>query len=171
MLNKNMDNLHMKPIERLTEANLSYSDQEKKMDAWHSGARKQNVKACSDEKLKMNLEICEKKNYHQEGKQLHDECVRRGMANGNHVAPTYGADCVANTRRLPKDFGYVSFADVAKRLDPSDSTLEIISFMKSTRGKVGMPFMHQICYKYGVHLVERALLAALIGAVCLKEDD
>lgn len=93
------------------------------------------------------------------------------MAAKGLVAPTYGGDCVINVRHLPKDFGYTSFADVAERMEPGNYELNMISFMKSSKGRVGMPFMHKACYDYGAYLIERSLLTALIGAICLKETD
>ena len=53
--------------------------QEKKMDAWHNGERKQNVSNCSDAKLKMNYEICKEKGYEKEAAQLKAEAVKRGI--------------------------------------------------------------------------------------------
>jgi hypothetical protein len=93
------------------------------------------------------------------------------MAVKGTVAPTYGGDCAINVRHLPEDFGYVSFADVAERMGPNDYELDLLSFMKDSKGKAGMPFMHKACHDYGVRLVERSLLVALIGAICLKETD
>ncbi len=53
--------------------------QEKKMDAWHNGERKQNVSNCSDAKLKMNYEICKEKGYKKEAAQLKAEATKRGI--------------------------------------------------------------------------------------------
>lgn len=53
--------------------------QEKKMDAWHNGERKQNVSNCSDAKLKMNYEICKEKGYEKEAAQLKAEATKRGI--------------------------------------------------------------------------------------------
>ena len=50
---------------------------EAKMDAWHNGTRKQNVKACSDDKLKMYLEICLNKGYSKEAEILQNEIDER----------------------------------------------------------------------------------------------
>lgn len=47
---------HIKASKNLGEA-------ESKMDAWHNGERRQNVKACSDEKLKAYYSICKNKGY------------------------------------------------------------------------------------------------------------
>ena len=71
----------MEALKILKEApNLSYYEQEQKMDAWHRGARKQNVGACSNEKLKMNYDICARKGYVQEANQLFAEAKRRGLS-------------------------------------------------------------------------------------------
>lgn len=50
-----------------------------KMDAWHNGTRKQNLKNCSDAKLKMNYKICKDKGYDKEMKQIEDEASKRGI--------------------------------------------------------------------------------------------
>lgn len=54
-------------------------DAESKMDKWHEGKRKQNVKACSTDKLIMNLGICKRKGYDAEAQQLQDELDSRGI--------------------------------------------------------------------------------------------
>lgn len=55
------------------------ADQEKKMDAWHAGTRKQNVSSCSDAKLKVNYDICIKKGYDKEAELLKKEADARGL--------------------------------------------------------------------------------------------
>ena len=52
---------------------------EEKMEAWHNGTRKQNVKACSDAKLKMNYRICKEKGYDKEAEILKAESDSRGL--------------------------------------------------------------------------------------------
>ena len=52
---------------------------EEKMEAWHNGTRKQNVKACSDAKLKMNYRICKEKGYDKEAETLKAESDSRGL--------------------------------------------------------------------------------------------
>ena len=54
-------------------------DAESKMDKWHEGKRKQNIKACSTDKLIMNLGICKRKGYDAEAQQLQDELDSRGI--------------------------------------------------------------------------------------------
>lgn len=54
-------------------------DAESKMDKWHEGKRKQNVKACSTDKLIMNLGICKRKGYDSEAEQIQDELDSRGI--------------------------------------------------------------------------------------------
>ena len=49
------------------------------MDKWHEGKRKQNVKACSTDKLIMNLGICKRKGYDSEAQQIQDELDSRGI--------------------------------------------------------------------------------------------
>ena len=56
------------------------SEQEKKMDAWHAGTRKQNVSSCSDAKLKVNYDICKSKGYDKEAAELKKEADARGLA-------------------------------------------------------------------------------------------
>ena len=55
------------------------AEQEKKMDAWHAGTRKQNVSSCSDAKLKVNYDICVKKGYDKEAELLKKEADSRGL--------------------------------------------------------------------------------------------
>ena len=56
------------------------AEQEKKMDAWHNGTRKQNVSSCSDAKLKINYNICKSKGYDKEAAELKKEADSRGLA-------------------------------------------------------------------------------------------
>jgi len=55
------------------------AEQEKKMDAWHNGTRKQNVSSCSDAKLKVNYNICKSKGYDKEAAELKKEADSRGL--------------------------------------------------------------------------------------------
>ena len=50
-----------------------------KMDAWHAGTRKQNIKSMSDAKLKMNYEICKGKGYTKEATMLKTEALNRNI--------------------------------------------------------------------------------------------
>lgn len=52
---------------------------QEKMDAWHNGERKQNVKRCSDDKLKAYYKICVNSGYDEEAKVLKDEADSRGL--------------------------------------------------------------------------------------------
>ena len=63
--------------EDLTKADKDVA--ESKMDKWHEGKRKQNVKACSTDKLIMNLGICKRKGYDSEAQQIQDELDSRGI--------------------------------------------------------------------------------------------
>ena len=63
--------------EDLTKADKE--DAESKMDKWHEGKRKQNVKACSTDKLIMNFGICKRKGYDSEAEQIQDELDSRGI--------------------------------------------------------------------------------------------
>lgn len=58
-------------ISRLLEGKALTS--EEKMDRWHDGKRKENIKACSDEKLAEYLKICRKKGYTEEVKLINAE--------------------------------------------------------------------------------------------------
>lgn len=49
------------------------------MDAWHNGERKQNVKRCSDDKLKAYYKICVNSGYDEEAKILKDEADSRDL--------------------------------------------------------------------------------------------
>ena len=51
---------------------------EEKMDAWHNGQRRENIKACRDAKLFDYLSICQAKGYDKEAHIINDELVRRG---------------------------------------------------------------------------------------------
>lgn len=57
----------------------SYSEQEEKMDLWHNGQRKQNIRACSDDKLKVNFDICVRKGYDHEALLLRNEAEIRDL--------------------------------------------------------------------------------------------
>ena len=50
-----------------------------KMEKWHKGLRRQNVKACSDEKLIENYMICLEKGYVMEANVLYREIVDRDL--------------------------------------------------------------------------------------------
>lgn len=52
---------------------------EKKMFQWHHGLRGQNVKACSDDKLKMNYKICKRMGYEEEMKAIKQEADNRDL--------------------------------------------------------------------------------------------
>ena len=72
-------------------------DVESKMDKWHEGKRKQNVKACSTDKLIMNLGICKRKGYDSEAQQIQDELDSRGinesqLFEGEVVEHNYGPE-------------------------------------------------------------------------------
>lgn len=54
----------------------SYTQLEK-MEQWHKGLRRQNVKACSDEKLETYYNICLEKGYVMEANALYREIVDR----------------------------------------------------------------------------------------------
>lgn len=50
---------------------------EEKMDRWHNGTRKENIKACNIDKLKEYRKICRAKGYTEEVKQINAEINRR----------------------------------------------------------------------------------------------
>ena len=52
---------------------------QEKMDAWHNGTRKQNVKNCSDDKLKAYYKICVDSGYDEEAEKLRSEADSRGL--------------------------------------------------------------------------------------------
>lgn len=52
---------------------------QEKMDAWHNGTRKQNVKSCSDDKLKAYYKICVDSGYDEEAEKLRREADSRGL--------------------------------------------------------------------------------------------
>lgn len=66
-------------VKRVGAYDKTWSTQEDKMRAWHEGRRKQNIKACSDKKLKLNYAICVYFNYDEQAKQLRAEIDARGI--------------------------------------------------------------------------------------------
>ena len=62
-----------------TTSEKAHDEGEKKMDDWHKGTRKENVKLCSDEKLKMYYGICKRKKYAAELHALKAEADRRKL--------------------------------------------------------------------------------------------
>ena len=56
---------------------VNASEAETKMTAWHNGERKQNVKACSDAKLKAYYKICKGLGYEDEANKLKAEADSR----------------------------------------------------------------------------------------------
>lgn len=58
---------------------------EEKMDRWHNGSRKENIKACSDEKLKEYRKICRAKGYAEEVKQINAELRARKSVSESFV--------------------------------------------------------------------------------------
>ena len=52
---------------------------QEKMDAWHNGTRKQNLKNCSDDKLKAYYKICVDSGYDEEAEKLRSEADSRGL--------------------------------------------------------------------------------------------
>ena len=58
---------------------VNASEAETKMTAWHNGERKQNVKACSDAKLKAYYKVCKNLGYEDEANKLKAEADSRGM--------------------------------------------------------------------------------------------
>lgn len=52
---------------------------QEKMDAWHNGTRKQNVKSCSDDKLKAYYKICVDSGYDEEAEKLRSEADSRSL--------------------------------------------------------------------------------------------
>lgn len=57
----------------------AYGPAKEKMEKWHAGTRKQNLKNCNDGKLRMNFAICKELGYEDECKQIADEAKKRGI--------------------------------------------------------------------------------------------
>ena len=53
---------------------------EEKMQAWHYGDRKENIKACGDAKLQLYYDICMRKGYIREAKAILEEAKNRGLS-------------------------------------------------------------------------------------------
>lgn len=66
-------------VDRGFRGSANASEAEVKMTAWHNGERKQNVKACSDAKLKAYYKICKELGYEDEANKLKVEADSRGM--------------------------------------------------------------------------------------------
>ena len=84
---------------------LSWYDQKQKMTDWHNGKRGLNIRACSDDKLKMNYDICVQKGYQTEARQLQIEGQARGLSWANRslkVLPVLSAS----------DFDYADYSFV-----------------------------------------------------------
>lgn len=52
---------------------------QEKMDAWHEGKRRENIKACGDRKLASYINICKNKGYDKEVGLIRQEFKRRGV--------------------------------------------------------------------------------------------
>lgn len=64
----------------------SLSPQEK-MDLWHDGLRRENIKACSDAKLNMYRGICENSGYDEQVAIIDAEMARRNGGTANNTPP------------------------------------------------------------------------------------
>lgn len=53
---------------------------EEKMDAWHNGQRRENIKACGDKKLIDYFDICYSQGYTKEKNIIGDELKKRGYS-------------------------------------------------------------------------------------------
>lgn len=65
-------------ISRMGGTGRAYWDGQEKMDMWHDGKRKENIKACKPEKLIMYWEICTQRKYKDQLDDLEEEANRRG---------------------------------------------------------------------------------------------
>ena len=65
---------------------------QEKMDAWHNGTRKQNVKSCSDDKLKAYYKICVDSGYEEEAEKLRSEADSRGLKLNESISLTTYAE-------------------------------------------------------------------------------
>lgn len=66
-------------VSRGFKGSLNASEAEAKMITWHNGERKQNVRSCSDAKLKAYYEICKRLGYEDEANKLKAEADSRGI--------------------------------------------------------------------------------------------
>jgi hypothetical protein len=82
---------------------------EEKMDRWHNGKRKENIKACSDEKLAEYLKICRKKGYTEEIKLINAERKAR-KAGSKKINESF--DNAELTKMITEHGGLKSFKDV-----------------------------------------------------------
>ena len=65
-------------VNRLDKTGRVYWEAQQKMKAWNEGRRKENIRACKDEKLIMFWDICSKNNYRDQLEALEDEANCRG---------------------------------------------------------------------------------------------
>lgn len=66
-------------VDKGFKGSVNAPEAETKMTAWHNGERKQNVKACSDAKLKAYYKICKRLGYEDEANKLKAEADSRGI--------------------------------------------------------------------------------------------
>ena len=66
-------------MQKISFKGKAYTEACQKMEAWHKGVRKQNLKNCSNEKLKNNYWICRKMGYTKEVDQIKNEANSRGL--------------------------------------------------------------------------------------------
>ena len=65
-------------MRKLDKTGRVYWEVKYKMKEWHEGRRKENIKACKDEKLIMFWDICDAYKYTQQINELEAEANRRG---------------------------------------------------------------------------------------------
>lgn len=56
-----------------------YAIQKEKMEKWHAGTRKQNLKNCTNGKLKLNYVICKELGFDKECQAIEKEAKSRGL--------------------------------------------------------------------------------------------
>lgn len=89
----------------LNEVKLSWPECKRKMSDFNSGLRKENVRACSDEKLKFYYDICKSEGYRSAGYKIEDEMLTRGL-----VSP-YDTYFRTPMQRPAKFTGTIDFAE------------------------------------------------------------
>jgi hypothetical protein len=89
----------------LNEVKLSWPECKRKMSDFNCGLRKENVRACSDEKLEFYYSICKSEGYRSAGYKIEDEMLTRGL-----VSP-YDTYFRTPMQRPAKFTGTIDFAE------------------------------------------------------------
>lgn len=145
-------------------ARLSYTEQEQKMIDWHYGVRKQNVKACTNDKLKLNFDICVERDFLKEGRELFNELQTR--SNLMYVpCHTFEGEYLISKYYLPEDCpntDYAIYSNIAL-----EAKLIALNFNKSGKSDY-MQWLAINCDNS--YTLIKYLLYALVGAIVRNDN-